>query len=280
MPIEEDKKIKKTSKKWKFLLILLLMIIIGGVFSKFFMQIKHIQSGYIGVKSSIGNPLDNTTDYDLKIIKGYAIFVPLYTEITTYPTYIQTAAYDSIKINTLDGTEFIVKPRISYQVDETKILLLYKNSKQSLSEINKNYLKEIIAYTYSNAASSFSADSLITDRNSFESLVNKTLSSKMSEIGLILKNTNSNLQIPQSIQEVIALRNQTLQNTIIAEDKKRQSEAEGEILLTKAKIRSKEDSLENSAITPLAIQKMFIEKWDGKLPIYGDTPKIYKSITE
>lgn len=280
MPIEEEKKVKKISKKWKFLLAIFLIIIIGGIFSRFFMQIKHIQSGYIGVKSSIGNPLDNTADYEIKIIKGYVIFMPLYSEITIYPTTVQTASYDSIKINTWDGTEFVVKPRISYQVDETRVVFLYKNSKQALSEINKSYLKEIVAYTYSNTASSFNSDSLISNRNSFESLVYKTLSSKMNDIGLILKNANSNLQIPQTIKEVITLRNQTLQNTIIAEDRKKQTEAESQIQLIEAKTKSKEDSLRNSAITPLAVQKMFIEKWDGKLPIYGDTPKIYKNITE
>lgn len=280
MPIEEDKKIKKSGKKWKFLLVFLLILVIGGVFSKFFMQIKHVQSGYIGIKSSIGNLLDNTANYDLKIIKGYTIFMPLYSEITVYPTTIQTASYDSIKINALDGTEFVVKPRISYQLDESKVDLLYKNNKQSLSDINNNYLKEIVAHSYAKASGSFSSDSLVSNKNNFEALVNSILSSKMSEIGLILKNTNSNLQIPQNIKDIIVLRSQTLQNAILAEDKKKQAEAEAQIQLLEASTKSKEDSLKNSALTSLALQKMFIEKWDGKLPVYGDTPKIYKNITE
>lgn len=278
--IEEDKKKKKGNKKWKFLLVLFLILVIGGVFSKFFMQIKHIQSGYIGVQSSIGNPLDNTVDYNSKVVKGYVVFMPMYTEITIYPTTIQTVAYDSIRINALDGTEFIVKPRISYQVDESKVELLYKSDKQSLSEINNNYLKEIVAHSYAQAAGVFSSDSLVSNKNSFETQVSNILSSKMGEIELILKNTNSNLQIPQKIKDIIALRSQALQNAILAEDKIKQAEAEAQIALLEARTKSREDSLKNSAITSLAIQKMFIEKWDGKLPVYGDTPKIYKNITE
>ena len=280
MPIEEEKKVKKGGKKWKFLLILLLIIVIGGVFSKFFMQIKHIPSGYIGVKSSIGNPLDNSVDYEVKLVKGYVIFMPLYTEITVFPTTIQTAAYDSIKVNALDGTEFIIKPRVSYLLDESKAELLYKNEKKSLGEINNSYLKEVVAHSYSTAAGTFSSDSLVSNKNAFEIEVNKILASKMGEIGLILKNTNSNLEIPQKIKDIIALRSQSLQNAILAEDKMKQAEAEAEIQLLEARTKSKEDSLKNSAMTNLAIQKMFIEKWDGKLPVYGDTPKIYKNITE
>ncbi len=280
MPTEEEKRTKKGGKRWKFLLILLLIIVIGGVFTKFFLQIKHIPSGYIGVKSSIGSLANSSNDYDLKIIKGYAIFMPLHTEITVYPTTIQTASYDSITINALDGTEFVVKPSISYQLDESKVTLLYKNSNQTLSEINNSYLKEIVTHSYAAASGSFSSDSLVSNKNAFEASVNGILSAKMDEIGLILKNTNSNLQIPQKIKEIIALRSQTLQNAILAEDKIKQAEAEAQIILLEASTKSKEDSLKNSAITSLAIQKMFIEKWDGKLPVYGDTPKIYKNITE
>lgn len=280
MPIEEEKKVKKGRKKWKLLLILLLIIAIGGIFGTFFMQIKHIPAGYIGVKSSIGNPLDNSVDYDVKLIKGYVIFMPLYTEITVYPTTIQTAAYDSIKINAWDGTEFIVKPRVSYLLDEAKAGLFYKNYKQSLNEINNHYLKEVVAHSYSTAAGTFGSDSLVSNKNAFEIEASKILASKMGEIGLVLKNINSNLEIPQKIKDIIALRSQTLQNAILAEDKKKQAEAEAEIQLIEARTKSREDSLKNSAMTSLAIQKMFIEKWDGKLPVYGETPKIYKNITE
>lgn len=281
MPIEEGIRTKKKgNKKWKFLLSILILLVLVGFFSNFFMQIKHIKSGYIGIKASIGNPIDNSVDYDLKVIKGYTVFIPLYTEISIYPTTIQTVAYDAINVNALDGTEFVVKPNISYQLDESEIKLLYMASKQSLEEMNNTYIKELVTYSYAKASGNFSSDSLVSHKNTFDSLVNTILASKLGEIGLILKNTNSNLQIPLKIKDIIALRSHTLQNAILAEDKIKQTEAETQVQLLVAKANSKEDSLRNSAITSLAIQKMFVEKWDGKLPIYGDTPKIYKNITE
>lgn len=276
--IVEEKKTGR--KKWKFLLIVVLIIITGGVFTKFFMQVKHIPSGYVGIKSSIGNPFDNSVDYDIKLIKGYVLFMPLYSEITTYPTSIQTVAYDSIRINAQDGTEFTVRPRISYLLEESKVILFYKNNKQSLNKVNESYLKEIIASSYNTAAGSFSSDSLVSNKNTLETEVNRILTSKMNEIGLTLKNINSNLEIPQKIKNIIELRSQVLQNAILADDKKKQAEAEAQIQLIEARTRSTEDSLKNSAMTHLAIQKMFIEKWDGKLPVYGETPRIYKNITD
>lgn len=278
--VPEEKGKRKKGKKWKFFVILLLLLVGGGVFYKFCMQIKHIPPGYIGIKSSIGNPIDNTVDFDVETIKGYAVFMPMYTEVTLYPTTIQTVAYDNIKINAMDGTEFVIKPQISYQVDEAKVKLLYKSSKQPLSEINNGYMKEIVIHAFASASGDFASDSLVNNKNAFETRVNAVLSAKMSEIGLVLRNTNSNLQIPQNIKDIIVLRSQTLQNAILAEDKMKQAEAEAQIQLLEARTKSTEDSLKNSAMTPLAIQKMFIEKWDGKLPVYGETPRIYKNITE
>lgn len=273
MSIEEDKKEKKSSKKWKFLLALLLIIVIGGIFSKFFMRIKHIESGYIGIKSSIGNPIDNSVDYNLKIVKGYIVFMPLYSEIIVYPTTIQTVLYDSIKINTSDGTEFVVKPRISYQLDESKALSLYKSSKQPISEFNNGYLKELVVHCYVIASGNFSSDSIVTNKNAFENQVNSILTSRISEIGLILKNANSNLQIPQNIKDIIGLRSLSLQNAILIEDKMREEYA-------KANIQRIKDSLLNSNLSNLSIQKMFIEKWDGKLlSTTIETPKFFKDTT-
>jgi signal transduction histidine kinase len=42
----------------------------------------------------------------------------------------------------------------------------------------------------------------------------------------------------------------------------------------------KVNDLKASALTPLIIQQMFIEKWDGKMPQYGEVPKLYKDMTK
>jgi len=32
--------------------------------------------------------------------------------------------------------------------------------------------------------------------------------------------------------------------------------------------------LKTASLTPAILQKMWIEKWDGKLPVYGNVPQI------
>lgn len=46
-------------------------------------------------------------------------------------------------------------------------------------------------------------------------------------------------------------------------------------------IVSKRDSmLRQQALTPAILEKMWIEKWDGKLPVYGQVPTIFKDISK
>lgn len=40
------------------------------------------------------------------------------------------------------------------------------------------------------------------------------------------------------------------------------------------------NQLREQALTPAILEKMWIEKWDGKLPVYGQVPTIFKDISK
>jgi len=41
---------------------------------------------------------------------------------------------------------------------------------------------------------------------------------------------------------------------------------------------SEANRLRQQTITPLLVQQQFIEKWDGKTPLYGQNPVMFKSV--
>lgn len=51
-------------------------------------------------------------------------------------------------------------------------------------------------------------------------------------------------------------------------------------VLTKKKWRNEANQLREQALTPAILEKMWIEKWDGKLPVYGQVPTIFKDISK
>jgi regulator of protease activity HflC (stomatin/prohibitin superfamily) len=77
----------------------------------------------------------------------------------------------------------------------------------------------------------------------------------------------------------------------MAENKVKQAEAEAKIkvataagnaeaMLTSAKAEAEANRLKQQTITPMLLQLEFINKWDGKLPVYGTVPQIFKGITQ
>lgn len=57
------------------------------------------------------------------------------------------------------------------------------------------------------------------------------------------------------------------------------AKAEAEKLLVAARAEAEANKLREQALTPAILEKMWIEKWDGKLPVYGQVPTIFKDIS-
>lgn len=51
-------------------------------------------------------------------------------------------------------------------------------------------------------------------------------------------------------------------------------------LIVAAEAKKKANELKTQSLTPAVLEKMWIEKWDGKLPIYGQVPTIFKDISK
>lgn len=250
-------------KRNKALLIIFILLIIVGVFYMFFVRVRIVRPGEIGVKASIGNPVNNEDDYDIQAVKGYVFYMPLYSELTVYPTTVQLARYERMPVTTKDGIQFFIQPVVSYQLDESQAVHFYKTIRKSLSETDQQYVKELVVSAFTMAANEFTADSLSLHEQLFTQITAKNLTPTMSELGLVLKSINTNMEIPAFIKDAIEARNKSLQQALTIQNSYQEIEAQ-----------RKADSIRNAALTPLAIQKMQIEKWDGKTPLNNEELKV------
>lgn len=257
-------------KRTKVVITILIIAAILALFYTFFVQIRSVNAGEIGVKASLGSPVDNNADFRIEAVKGYVVFMPLYSDFVVYPTSVQVASYDSIRIISKDAVYLYVSPSVSYQLDESKVVQFYKATRSSQPLSDGSYLKDLVTSSYIKAAATFTVDSIANNEMKFEELSNKILTEKLNEIGIVLKNMLSNVEYPEAVRHSIDLRIKSMQEALIIEGRLRQVEA-----------LRKEDSLRYSALTPLAIQKMFIDKWDGKMPgSKSEVSRIYDTISE
>jgi hypothetical protein len=49
-------------------------------------------------------------------------------------------------------------------------------------------------------------------------------------------------------------------------------------MLTSAKAEAESNRMKQVTLTPLLLQLEYINKWDGKLPVYGTVPQMFKNI--
>lgn len=265
-------------KKFRIYIISFIVIAVAALTARWFLAIERIDAGSVGIKVNLVG--GNRGVADITECSGWVVFMPLFTEIHEFPVFMQVKDYEPFAINAKDGSEFSVDPTFSYMVNKSMVPDIFRNYRRSLKELENGYLRNVIMDCYRNVANQFPSDSLISNRPQFESQVQQMLNDVLVKEGFEPQQLTSNLKAPQSLMDAIDAKNKTTQEAIQSENKLRKAKAEAEAKIIEAEAEKKVNDLKASALTPLIIQQMFIEKWDGKLPTYGEVPNLFKDITK
>ena len=265
-------------KKIRITLIVFIVIVLSIAFFHWFMAVERIDAGCVGIKVNlVGNERGVA---DITECSGWVVYMPLFTEIHEFPVYTQVKDYDPFAINAKDGSEFTVDPTFSYKVNAIKVPDIFRNFRRGLPELENTYLRNVIMDCYRNVANLYLSDSLISHRPQFEAAVQTMIVEQLKKEGFEFLQLTSNLNAPQSLKDAIDAKNKTTQEAIQSENKLRKAEAEAKAKIIAAEAEKKANDLKASALTPLIIQQMYIEKWDGKLPTYGQVPQLFQNITK
>jgi regulator of protease activity HflC (stomatin/prohibitin superfamily) len=255
-----------------------------------FMSCERIDAGHVGVKVNLYGSqkgVDGITE-----VTGMVFYNPLTTKIYEFPTYVQHKEYtqdESFSINSRDGSEFRVSPILNYQIKTEKVPYIFGKYRRSLEQIENGFLKTAVYDAFRIATNGYTADSLISNREGFELKVRTILEKQLNEEGFLIQQFTSNLDYPQTFVEAINAKNNAVQQALKAENDVRTAEANAKIkvaqadgnaqsLLIQAKAEAEANKLKSATLTSLLIQQQYIEKWDGKLPVYGEVPQLFKSI--
>ena len=269
-------------------------ILIGvGVFftlTFLFFSCERIDAGHVGVK--VNQYGDNKGVSDVVEVTGMVFYNPITHSIYEFPTFIQHKEYtgeNSFVVNSKDGSEFHVSPIINYSVQREKVPQIFAKYRRSLEQIEEGFLKTAVFDAFRLATNVYTADELISNRQKFEIEVRRILEGELGKEGFIITQFTSNLLYPETFKKAIEAKNNAVQGALMAENKVKQAEAEAKIkvataqgnaqaMLTSAKAEAEANSLKQKTITPMLLQLEWINKWDGKLPVYGTAPQLYKGM--
>jgi regulator of protease activity HflC (stomatin/prohibitin superfamily) len=253
-----------------------IIILITGMF---FSSCKMIDAGYEGILiKQYGT--NKGVQKDVLLVAGRVFYNPFIEDVIQFPMFVQTIDYEAFTVNAKDGSVFIVDPTISFYVISGKSPFIYSKYREDLQQITKTTLLNYVQDAFRIQMNKYTTNELISNRQKFEDDVQKTLDESMQKEGFKLEQMTSGLKYPETIVQAIDQKNKAVQQGMQVENELKIAEAEAKIQLIRAEALSKANELRQKSLTPLLIQQQFIEKWDGKTPLYGNSPVLFKNITD
>ena len=235
-----------------------------------------IDAGHEGIKVNMYGTDKGVSD--VVLVTGRVWYNPFTEDVYEIPTFVQTADYEAFTVNAKDGSVFIVDPMVSYKVTAGASPDIFVKYRKSVEEIQSTVLLTYTKDAFKNIFNRYPTDSILSKREQFDHEVTALLTTELEKEGFHVEQLTFGMQYPESMTNAINAKNAAIQNAQKAENELRVAEANAKILVTNAKAQKEANDLLQQSLTPQLINKMFIEKWDGSTPLYGQSPLMFKNV--
>jgi regulator of protease activity HflC (stomatin/prohibitin superfamily) len=237
---------------------------------------ERIDAGYEGIRVKLYG--SDKGVQDVSLVTGRVWYNPITESIYEFPTYVQTVNYDAFTVNAKDGSVFTVDPTLSLRVAPTSSPKIFTKYRKPVNEILNQTLVNHIKDVYRIEFNKYSSDSIISNRERFEAGVQEKMIAFLEGEGFLMEQLTSGIQYPESITQAINAKNAAIQKAQQAENELKVVEANARKMIVQAEAEARANELKQRTLSPLLIQQQFIEKWDGKTPLYGNSPVFFKDL--
>jgi regulator of protease activity HflC (stomatin/prohibitin superfamily) len=250
--------------------VILLILMVNSV------GCEGIDAGHEGIK--VKRYGDEKGVQEISLVTGM-VFYNKYTEqVFEYPVFVKTVDYGAFAINAKDGSVFGIDPTLTLQVTPGKAPYIFKKYRRPLEEVIGTSIYNYVKEAYRTELNTFKTDSIISNRQLVEVAVEKKLRKLLSDEGFTMVQLSSGLSYPQTIVDAIDAKNTAIQEAMKVENELKVAEMNARKLIIEAEAERKSNELKQQSLTPLLIQMAFINKWDGKTPLYGNVPTFFKNV--
>jgi len=215
---------------------------------------------------------------DVSLVTGRVWYNPWTEDVEQYATFVQTVDYEPFGVNAKDGSSFMVDPTLSYNIVAGNSPIIFTKYRKNLEEVSRTTILNYVKDAFRLQMNKYTTDEIVSNREKFENDVQKTLSDVLTKEGFHLEQLTSGLQYPQTIVDAVNSKNKAVQEAMKVENELRLVEAQAKKMIVQAEAEKKANELKQQSLTPMLIQQQFIEKWDGKTPLYGSSPTFFKNV--
>jgi regulator of protease activity HflC (stomatin/prohibitin superfamily) len=239
---------------------------------------ERIDAGHEGILVNLYG--DEKGVGDVSMCTGMVWYNPITTAVYEYPTFVQTVDYEPFTINAKDGSEFTVDPTISLKIVDGKSPDVFKKYRKELNDVINSTLYNYVKNAFRIQLNNFTTDYIVSNRDSIENAIERYLSADLKKENFQLEQLTSGLKYPEIIVKSVNEKNKAIQDAQRAENEVKVAEAQAKKLLVAAQAEAEANRLKQQALTPQILEKMWIEKWNGVLPVYGQVPSLFKDISK
>lgn len=239
---------------------------------------ERVDAGHEGILVNLYG--DDKGVGEVSMCTGMVWYNPFTESVYEYPTYVQTVDYEPFTINAKDGSEFTVDPTVSLKIVDGKSPAVFKKYRKDLNTVINGTLYNYVKNAFRIQLNNFTTDYIVSNRDSIEKAIERYLETDLLKENFQLEQLTSGLKYPETIVKAVNAKNEAIQRAQQAENEVKVAEANAKKLLVAAQAEAEANRLKQQALTPQILEKMWIEKWDGKLPVYGQVPTLFKDITK
>lgn len=253
----------------------ILMVAITLLAVTFFSSCERVAPNYYGVlMENYGK--SGKSDYTKQ--QGKVNVMSPGTELFQVPAFEQRASFGDqvLHLKAADNTEFSAKPLYSYKAMSERVVdLVFQNSRLGsgddfMRSLEDNVLEPHIYDLIKEESRKYSTDTLMGNGGSlmFENKVQALVKKSFEDKGLELITFSANLDFSDKVKAKIDSRNEVNTNISVLDQQIAEQRKKNEL----EALQAEQNKIRSSGITPQLLQQQFIEKWDGKTPIYGNMP--------
>lgn len=214
---------------------------------------------------------------DFTIVSGVIWTIAPGTELYQVPLWEQRGKFEeAVTLKASDNTDFAATPVYTFRVMKDRAVDVVFDNKQLgygsefIQSLQDNILEPKILDLMKEESRKYTTEELMAKGGSlaFEQKVQEVVKSEFKNRGLELMTFSSQLTFSKSVTERIDKRNEVNQNIAVIDQQIEEQKKRLEL----ARLEAETNKLKSEGITEKLLQQQFIEKWDGKTPLYGTTP--------
>ncbi|WP_291584876.1 hypothetical protein [Bacteroides sp.] len=258
-------------RKIDFLIVALFAVLV-------FTSCERVAPNYAGVfMENYGK--DGKKDFSIKT--GKVSTWEWGTELFQVPLFDQRGDFaEAVTLKAADNTEFKARPTYSYKViKERAIDVVFDNKhigsgNDFMSSLEDNILEPRIYDLIKEESRKHKTDSLMADGGSlvFERRLEQIVDKEFEKRGLQLLTFSAQLEFSEKVREKIDSRNEVNTNISVLdqqiEEQKKLNELE--------RLKTEQAIIRSKGLTKEILYNKFIDRWDGKTPLYGIVPEFLK----